>query len=231
MLEVVKPRISTEYFSIGSGLRPAPTYDNGMPIPARKRSCLINVGLECPYVSIDTECDPDNKHHLFFNKDLYYAAGEEYVTLRENPLMIIEMARCRHNSSFERAAHSLSDFVPLPATDVARGANVESFAIVTMVNILNKMKQQIAPYKSTHGPTRHRAGESNAVWEKARRLNRLASDFDQCARRVDSIQLVPRTIIGRKLEELHAERRRLRLVAFEDSTHVLPYPVAAELAA
>jgi len=232
MLEIVTPRISTEYFSIASGARLAPTYDDtGMPIPARKRRCLINAGLECPFVAADVRCDPKNKHHLFFDEDLFNGLGEEYVRLRVNPLMIIEIARCRHNSGYEGAQHSQYDATPPPTLWVAKEVNVESFALISMITLLKQIKHQIAPYSLPNGTARNRAKESHTVWEKARRLNQLTLEFDRCARRVDSIQLIPRTIVGRKLEELHAERRRLRLDAFGSSTHILPYPVAAELAA
>lgn len=227
----MRPRVGNEVFAIGSGLRPAPTYENNMPIAPRKRGCLIQVGIECPVIAVTGVCDPDNAHHLFFNASLYRDSGEDHVRLMKNPLMIVEMARCRHNSSYKRAAHSLYDFVPPPPRPVAREANTESSSINTMAETLSIVKRQIAPYGSTNRYAQLRACESHTVWEKARTLRQLIRTFDECASRVDSINLIPRTIVGRKLEELHAERRRLRLKAFGASTDLLPYPVAAELAA
>lgn len=229
MLENLKPRISTEYFSIASGARLAPTYDEtGLPIHARKRGCLQDIGDECPYKMKGLFCDPDNIHHGSYNGTLYRQLGGFQLALRENPLNMFEMAACRHHSNYRHAIHNMFDLVPPPPDEIAYEYDFESRLFIRMEMIIGELESQLRPYMSSkiNNPSQYRARELDAIAGKANRLGKLMFVYDKCSRQVDSISVIPEAVIGRKLSDLRSRRN-----AIKSRSVSLPEPIAEKLVA
>ena len=105
------------------GLRPAPSYEtSGLAISPRKTDCI---GDKCPVAERIGRCFVD-EHNLYFPFSKYENLHEEYRKLMRNPFSIERMSRCRHNSGYKHAWHTLFGKKDLPKLDVAARFNEET---------------------------------------------------------------------------------------------------------
>lgn len=193
----------SEVFSIGSGVRVAPAYDEtGIPIPPRKRDCISLVGEVCPVVATNGKCFSD-EHHLLYSQNLYEEVlGGVYGDLFRDPLMRVTMARCRHNSAYEHAAHSMYDISAPPKRDAAHRFLDEGRILRRMSAAIAEISNQVMVYKGDSAKDRFHAGQSHVVDGKVEQLEKERLVFELCRARVDEIEVIPSTIVGRSLNEL-----------------------------
>ncbi len=88
-----------------------PLYTNGLAIPPVLINCY---GEDCPVAASEGSCYSD-KHHLYHSLRAYLGHPDPvYTSLRNDPINIITMAKCRHIDE-----HNRYKFTPFPKKDIA----------------------------------------------------------------------------------------------------------------
>lgn len=206
-LEIQKPTI--EVFSIRPNVRFAPAYDETlMPVPPRKRDCI---GDECPVAQVEGSCFVDT-HHLLFTALDFEDLGGVHEDLMNDPMMQVQMARCRHNSAYPRAMHSLYDRTLPPMKDASHAFLDESRSLRRLGLTIRGIQEQVNVYVHGSPKARYRAEDPAVIDGKRREIEKQRAIFEHCTDRVKSIEVIPATIVGRRINEVWECRRALAKV-------------------
>lgn len=186
--------------------RPVPVYETtGLPVPPRKRDC---VGESCPVAFTRGSCFTD-EHHLFFSEKMYTNKGGVYLELFKDVHARIRMARCRHNSGYAQAWHSMYDYTPFPKKEVA-GRFVEESAILQQLGVHVDNMASIIDRLTTDNPKRAIINVPSAIeW-----LEIHNEEFNSLVPRLDEIEVMPGRISAAAIERLNVKRKSLSIGDF-----------------
>lgn len=186
--------------------RPVPVYETtGLPVPPRKRDCI---GEVCPVAAKRGSCFTD-EHHLFFSEKLYENSGGIYLELFKDVHARVRMARCRHNSSYAQAWHSMYDYTPFPKKDMA-GRFVEESAILQQLGVHVDNMASIIDRLTTDNPKRAIVNVPSAIeW-----LEIHNEEFNLLVPKLDEIEVMPNRISAAAIERLNIKRKSLPIGEF-----------------
>lgn len=187
-------------------MRPGPTYlETGLAIPPRKRDCI---GEECPVAAQIGRCFVDT-HHLSANERFQRSLGYPYTALRDDPYATITMARCRHNSSYPNAWHSLYDYTE-PAKLGAVYRFLEESRILRRLDlVVADLGKDIEKFFAADPRVRY-AMHAGGYETTLDRIVFNTQILDGCMERaVTEIEVIPSSIVGRVITRVGERRNRL----------------------
>lgn len=112
-----------------------PVYENRLAIPPVIIDCL---GEDCHVAAREGSCFVD-MHHLYHPARAYYGHDNPfYAMLRDDPLAIFAIARCRHEDEHERFSHT-----QFPPKDVVRQFLAESELLRSLGLSVNHISEAI----------------------------------------------------------------------------------------
>lgn len=179
--------------------RPVPTYENGLAKLPKKRNCI---GWRCPVAKQRGACFVD-KHHVYFPYVLFDETSALTRAFHLDPHNIINMARCRHYSSYKKSEHRRHDFALIPPDDVMVTFLDESailldlgISVRNMAVLVTKLLQE-KPYQQ---PKRQDVLE----W-----LQRFEDRYVENRSRLQTFEVMPAEIVTGALEQQETALRRL----------------------
>jgi hypothetical protein len=186
-------------------LRPAPSYENGgLAISPRKTDCI---GESCPVAEKIGRCFVD-EHHLYFPFSKYLNRHEEYKKLLHNPFSKEPIARCRHNSGYNHAWHSMFGKKDLPKLDVAARFNEET-EILELLGLSVKNMAEIVTALTSEDPRK-----KSRVADPASHVDqfyRHQENFNMSLVLVGDIEVVPQRLVGKVVNDLCRQRSTIPL--------------------
>lgn len=190
---------------------PAPFYEpTRVPVPPRKRDC---VGEECPYRETK-DCRP-SRHHLFFEHLAYLSLGHPYDKLVKDPHAIVSIARCRHSSTYPSAWHNLYSYTELPKVEIAERWIEESEILQKLGVLIKDMSSQINGIFKEDPASRQRTFGDGKFKDKLEYYESRAQEYSYKVAFVESIEVIPSSIVGSVITNLGVQRNLLRSKAVE----------------
>lgn len=184
------------------------TNENGLVIPPTQLDCI---GEECPTALVTGRCFVD-EHHLYFPR-AKFARNELYAKFAESPFNIVRMARCRHNSRFSGAQHTMIDDVRLPDEEVVHEFLWESHVLTETAQLYTRLESlyealETSDYrKQARNPVRY-LEVVDEFQEELQEHERTVQDFEV----IPSFQRSPSSLGGKLL---YLAQARLQTRAFK----------------
>ncbi len=154
------------------------TNEKGLVIPPTQLDCI---GEECPTALVTGRCFVD-EHHLYFPR-AKFARNELYASFANSPFNIVRMARCRHNSRFSGAQHSMVDDVRLPEEEVVHEFLWESYVLEQIAQLYARLDHLYESLETTDVRSQARDPNRNLAvvdefQEQLQYCQKLARDFE-----------------------------------------------------
>lgn len=189
------------------GLRSAPYYEETkLPILPRKRDC---VGEACP-VSENVGACFISTHHLFFAHKYFMSLGYPYDVLVNDPNAMVDMAHCRHSSSYPNSWHKLYDFTAVPDEEVAARYIEESRVLQRLDVLVTDMSSEIDGIFTDSVKKRYRLFGQGTYQKRVERFQEKKEEYNSRAAEVGEIEIIPSTIVGGLVTQLGTKRRILQ---------------------
>lgn len=190
-----------------------PLYENRLAIPPVIVDC---VGEDCHVAAREGSCFVD-LHHLYHPSRAYYGHNDPiYAELRDDPMAIFAMARCRHEDEHER--FSYTQFPPkdvvrqfLAESELLRSLGVSVNHIAAAIGKIERIREieqgakpsQLERFYEIYVPIL----ESTTQW-----LSRHEQTLEEGLSLVPEIEVMPQILVGSALlriahsrEQLHAQ--------------------------
>jgi len=189
-----------------AGINPAPFYpETLLPVPPRKTDC---VGEHCPVKAYNGNCFTSN-HHLFFQHEVYLSLDFPFNELVTDENAQKTMAHCRHNSTHPKAWHNLYDFTVLPEPNVAVRYLEESQLLSGLAVLVKDMSADINSIFSESPKSRYRVFAEGTYKQKLENFQSNQEKYAQKVPKIDSIEVMPASILGSVLSDLGQKRNML----------------------
>lgn len=184
---------------------PAPFYEPTLtPVPPRKRHC---VGDECPFLE-SQDCYP-TRHHLFFEHAGYLALGYPYDKLVKDRHSIVNIARCRHTSTYLTAWHNMYSYTVLPTEEVAERYVEESEVLQKLGVLIRDMSKDINSFFDDEPRSVWRNYGDGVYKARLEKVEEKSDEFGGLISTLGDIEVIPSTIVGRTLTILGTRRNKL----------------------
>lgn len=188
-----------------------PLYESRLAIPPVIVDC---VGEDCNVAAREGSCFVD-LHHLYHPSRAYYGHNDPiYAELRDDPMAIFAMARCRHEDEHDRFVYT-----QFPPKDVVRQFLAESeilhslgvsvnhiAAAIGKIEKIREIEQQAKPsqlerFYEIYVPIL----ESTTQW-----LDRHEQTLEEGLSLVPEIEVMPQILVGSALSRIALSKEQLR---------------------
>ena len=191
-----------------------PLYENRLAIPPVIVDC---VGEDCQVAAREGSCFVD-LHHLYHPSRAYYGHDDPvYAELRDDPMAVFAMARCRHEEEHER--FSYTQFPPkdvvrqfLAESELLRSLGVSVANINTAIGTIGKIKKieqeakpsQLDKFYEIYVPIL----QSTTQW-----ISQHERILEEGLLLVPEIEVMPQILVGSALTTIAQAREELALRA------------------